>query len=62
MGPIPGDGVLVDLSATLPAYTPALLQATSTALLVWWMLLRRSADVPWTRLLRPLPAAPTGAA
>ena len=37
-GPHPGDGMLVDLTAALPAWAPAASRATTTALLAAWLL------------------------
>ena len=54
-GIIPGDGVLIDLSRSLPGSTPALMRVASTGLVVWWMLLREAPSAPWTTLARLAP-------
>ncbi|MFQ5789937.1 MAG: ferredoxin [Acidobacteriota bacterium] len=50
-GPFPGDGMLVDLRATLPAWFPAISRSATTLLFTWWLVGRRS--VPRTWLVRP---------
>lgn len=58
-GRFPGDGVLVDLSATLPAWFPLASRTLTTAALLAWLL--RSPGVPASWLRRP-PFAPGEAA
>ncbi|HMN41108.1 MAG TPA: hypothetical protein PKE29_09695 [Phycisphaerales bacterium] len=50
-GPFPGEGTLVDLRATLPAWAPMGLQIAAAAFFVWWMVLRSAPKRAWT--LRP---------
>lgn len=50
-GPHPGDGMLVDLRATLPAWSPVASRVVTTAFFVWWLVMRRSAKRSW--LVRP---------
>lgn len=46
-GPHPGDGMLVDLSQTLPAWTPYLSRFVTTAALLWLLVWRRSGGRSW---------------
>ncbi|MHC4955950.1 MAG: ferredoxin [Planctomycetota bacterium] len=50
-GPHPGDGMLVDLSATLPGWFPLASRLLTTAVFAWWLVLRTSAKNSWA--LRP---------
>jgi hypothetical protein len=50
-GLFPGDGMLVDLGATLPVLAIHALQFFSTAFFLWWMVLRGQQGSSW--LLRP---------
>jgi len=47
----PGDGMLVDLTATLPGWTPWAMRAVTTAGLLWLLVGRRSSIRAWS--LRP---------
>jgi ferredoxin len=47
-GPIPSDGMLVDLSGTLPAWTVAISRAGTTALFAWWLVFRSNGKRAWT--------------
>ena len=49
LGPIPGDGTLVDLSASLPAAFPVWCRIATTGLFVWWLVLRRDGRRSWSR-------------
>jgi hypothetical protein len=44
----PGEGVLVDLSTVLPAWTPMAAQIATTTLFVWWLVARPAARLSWT--------------
>jgi ferredoxin len=46
-GPIPGDGMLVDLAGTLPAWTVAASRAVTTGLFAWWFLRPAIRRHPW---------------
>ncbi len=48
-GPYPGDGSLVDLRDTLPAWFPWISRFATTALFAWWFLLRRGIHRAWGR-------------
>jgi len=50
-GRYPGEGVLVDLSGGLPAWTPVALQAAAVAFFAWWMVVRPARRRAWT--IRP---------
>ena len=54
-GPTPGDGMLVDLRGVLPAAFATLGPIASTALFVWWLLLRPQSRQSWS--VRPPLAA-----
>lgn len=54
-GAFPGEGVLIDLREVLPAWAPLALQVGTTALLVWWLVVRPALRRSWT--MRP-PYAP----
>ena len=47
-GPFPGDGMLVDLTGSLPSWFPAASQVASTALFLWLMLSRNPRARSWT--------------
>ncbi len=51
-GPFPGDGMLVDLTASLAPWFPIALQASTTVLFVYLLVLRSAARRAWT--VRPL--------
>jgi hypothetical protein len=46
-GPFPGDGMLVDLRGTLPAWFPTASHVVTTALFAWWLLLRGPGKKGW---------------
>lgn len=46
-GPFPGDGMLVDLTATLPAWFPAASRLATTLLFAWWFVLRPGVRRAW---------------
>lgn len=48
MGPIPGDGMLVDLRASLPAWFPWASRAVTTGIFAWWFLIHTSPKRPWS--------------
>jgi hypothetical protein len=50
-GLFPGDGMLVDLSASLPVVVPQLLPFCTTAFFVWWMVVRPHRGRAW--MIRP---------
>ncbi len=50
-GLFPGDGMLVDLSTTLPSWFPIASQITTTCIFLWWMVLRSSKAKSWS--IRP---------
>lgn len=50
-GIFPGDGMLVDLSGTLPAYLPYALQGAMLLFLSWWLIFKPHQQNSWT--LRP---------
>ncbi len=50
-GIIEGDGVLIDLSLTLPTWFPYLLQITSTLFFMWWIVFNKKEMTSW--LIRP---------
>lgn len=58
-GLFPDDGVLVDLSATLPAWSPVVMHAATTGFFLWWFLLRPTPSRAW--LTRPRAAAAAAA-
>ncbi len=47
-GPYPGDGMLIDLTGSLPAWFPAASQLTTTALFAYLLVLRRGPPRTWT--------------
>ncbi len=47
-GPIPGDGMLVDLRATLPAWFPWASRIFTTGIFAWWFFLHTSPKRPWS--------------
>lgn len=49
MGKIGKDGLLIDLSASLPAWIPYLLSFAITGFFVYWMLLRQPPKRSWSR-------------
>jgi Na+-translocating ferredoxin:NAD+ oxidoreductase RNF subunit RnfB len=51
-GPFPGDGALVDLRDSLPAWLPAASRAVTTTFFAWWFLGRSSVVRSWS--IRPL--------
>jgi len=46
-GPFPGDGMLIDLRDTLPAWFPLVSRVATTALFAWWFVGRRTASRAW---------------
>ncbi len=46
-GPHPGDGMLVDLTATLPASFPLVARIATTVFFLWWLVLRRAPARAW---------------
>jgi len=48
-GPFPGDGMLVDLTMSLPSWVPAALKAATTALFLYLLVLRTPARRAWTQ-------------
>jgi hypothetical protein len=46
-GPHPGDGMLIDLRHTLPAWFPAASRVATTGLFFWWMLGRSAVRRSW---------------
>lgn len=48
-GPVPGDGMLVDLRGTLPEAFPLWSRLVTSAFFVWWLVLRRGRRRAWTR-------------
>ena len=48
-GPFPGDGMLVDLRATLPAAFPTISRIATTILFAWWIVGRRNVRRAWAR-------------
>lgn len=55
-GPFPGDGMLVDLRAALPAWFPVASRAGTTLLAAWWLVGRTPVRRSWER--RPPKAVP----
>ena len=55
-GAIPGDGMLVDLTASLPVGWVVVSRVLTTGFFFWWMLRRRPEPPPWSR--RPAYANP----
>ncbi|MHC5021672.1 MAG: ferredoxin [Planctomycetota bacterium] len=47
-GLFPGDGMLIDATAVLPAWFPVAAQAATTTFFAWWFLLRRSPSRAWS--------------
>jgi len=47
--PHPGDGMLINLTADLGAWFPMVCRLCTTALFVWWLMLRASAARSWGR-------------
>jgi hypothetical protein len=47
-GPFPGDGMLIDLRETLPAWGPALSRTLTTAFFAWWLVGRRTSSRTWS--------------
>jgi hypothetical protein len=43
------NGVLIDLSNYLPAWTPALLSITTTVFFLWWMVIRKKPMRSWSK-------------
>lgn len=50
-GLFPGDGMLVNLSETLPAFVPLTLPYLTTSFFLWWMVLRPQRGSAW--MIRP---------
>lgn len=50
-GIIEGDGILVDLSQTLPVWIPNLLQIITTLFFMWWIVFNKKEMTSW--LIRP---------
>lgn len=50
-GIIQGDGMLVDLSQSLPNWTPILLQISTTLFFIWWMIFNKKELTSW--VIRP---------
>ncbi len=57
-GPFPGDGMLVDLTATLGPWFPAISRSVTTLFFAWWLVGRRETNRSW--LTRPELAKATG--
>ena len=51
-GPFPGDGALVDLRHTLPAWLPAVSRAATTTFFAWWIVSRPLMGRSWS--VRPI--------
>lgn len=56
-GPFPGDGMLVNLTAVLPAWFPVVSRILTTTLFVWWLVGRMNVRRAWA--VRPPYAAST---
>lgn len=50
-GLFPDDGMLINLSASLPAFVPLVLPFCTTAFFVWWMVVRPQRGTAW--MIRP---------
>ncbi len=50
-GIIQGDGMLIDLSQSLPYWFPSILQITSTLFFIWWIVIYKKEMTSW--LIRP---------
>lgn len=50
-GIIQGDGVLIDLSQSLPIWLPGLLQLSTTLFFIWWIVFNKKETTSW--LIRP---------
>jgi len=48
-GPIPGDGMLVDLTGSLGPWFPVACRLATTALFAWWLLLRAPVRRSWSQ-------------
>ena len=48
-GPHPGDGMLVDLTAVLPAWFPLASRLATTALFGWWFVMRTRVQRSWAQ-------------
>jgi len=46
-GVYPEDGLLVDLTGTLPAWTPIAMRAATTAFFGWWLVIRGTGQRSW---------------
>lgn len=51
VGLFPDDGVLINLSEVLPVWSAAVMQLTTTGLIVWFMVLRKVPNTSWS--IRP---------
>ena len=47
-GPYPGEGALVDLTGVLGEMTAWALRIATTALFIWWMLVKTAHNRAWT--------------
>ena len=50
-GIFPADGMLVDLSQSLPIWFPVILQISTTVFFIWWMIFNKKARSSW--VIRP---------
>ena len=48
-GPFPGDGMLVDLTDTLPAWFPVASRVLTTLLFAWWLVICAPARRSWAQ-------------
>jgi len=55
-GPFPGDGMLIDLTTQLPAWTPHAMRAVTTLFCAWWFCIKPRQQRSW--LKRPPPFEP----
>ena len=46
-GPFPGDGMLVDLTGSLPSWFPIASQIVTTLACLWWLVARRQGKTAW---------------
>ena len=51
LGIFPGDGMLVDLSHSLPTWFPRILQISTTVFFIWWIIFNKKEMASW--LIRP---------
>ncbi len=55
-GLFPGDGMLIDLSTSLPSWVPQASPYLTTAFFLWWMVVREHRGGPWAQRPTMLPA------